>query len=140
MIDGQAKGQPWYRQLFAYGFAVFAKTLLIRGFGDSQCGFKCFTREAVSRVFPPITCRSGLFDMEVLLLAARGNLRVAEVPVAWRHDADSRMTYNVWSALGLLRELFRIRAVWKVRWAVDLRAVECHEPVGVATRGHIDCF
>ncbi len=54
------------------------KSLLIRGVRDSQCGFKCFTREAAQNIFSKMTCRNALFDME----AARSQPGLAQVHVA----------------------------------------------------------
>jgi dolichyl-phosphate beta-glucosyltransferase len=108
------RGQAWYRQKLGVTFGLLAKLLLVRGFKDSQCGFKCFTQRAASRIFSPLTCRNGLFDMEVLLLAARSGFKVAEVPVVWRHDPVSRLVYNFRGSLGLVGELIRIRRQWRV--------------------------
>ncbi|OGB94331.1 MAG: hypothetical protein A3H39_10535 [candidate division NC10 bacterium RIFCSPLOWO2_02_FULL_66_22] len=107
-------GQVWYRQKLGKTFGVLAKLLLVRGYADSQCGFKCFRREAALAIFPYLTSNTALFDMEVLLLAARRGFRVAEVPVVWRHDPDSRLVYDLRKALAIVRELLRLRREWKV--------------------------
>jgi len=107
-------GQTWYRKIAARVFGYLTKFLLVRGFRDCQCGFKCFRRAARDEIFPRMTCPTALFDMEILLLAARQGLRVAEVPVVWKHDPDSRLTYNLSKSIGLLRELLRIRRTWNV--------------------------
>jgi len=108
------RSQAWFRQKLGVAFGLLAKLVLVRGFRDSQCGFKCFTQAAAARIFPALTCRNGLFDMEVLLLAARAGLRVAEVPVVWQHDPDSRLVYDFTGSLGLVGELLRIRRHWRV--------------------------
>lgn len=108
------EGQAWYRQQLGKMFGTFAKLLLVRGYGDSQCGFKCFRREAALAIFPSLTSSTVLFDMEVLLLAARRGFRVAEVPVVWTHDPDSRLGYDLRRAIAVFRELLRLRREWGV--------------------------
>ena len=113
-------GQAWYRRWLAYGFAVFTKALVVRGYGDTQCGFKCYTRAAVNAVFPRLTSRNALFDVEALLLAARAGFQIAEVPVVWRHDPDTRLSYGLAGSVRLVLELLRIRRTWSVRLPVNL--------------------
>jgi dolichyl-phosphate beta-glucosyltransferase len=112
-----------YRVALGNGFGFLVRALLIQGVKDTQCGFKCFTREATRKIFSQLTCQNVLFDTEVLLLAARHGYRVAEVPVRWVHDPDSRLLYDFWDALGLLRELFRIRRSWGVRWPERVQVI-----------------
>jgi hypothetical protein len=50
-----------------------------------------------------------MFDVEVLHLAAQAGFHVAEVPVRWRDDGDTRLNLvsgNVRNALDLLRIRF----------------------------------
>lgn len=117
------KVQSAWRRFLGRAFGALMRTVLITGVRDSQCGFKCFTREAAARIFPHVTCANALFDMEVLLLAARYGYRVAEIPVRWVHDPDSRLTYNVRGSLMLLRELLRIRRHWRVGWPERVRVL-----------------
>jgi dolichyl-phosphate beta-glucosyltransferase len=109
------QGQAWHRQKLGEVFGLLAKLLLVRGYSDSQCGFKCFRREAALAIFPRLTSNSAIFDLEVLLLAARAGFRVAEVPVAWRHDPDSRLAYDLRKAVAIFLELLRLRRHWSVR-------------------------
>lgn len=112
------RGQKWYRRSLGIGFGLLTKAVLVRGFVDCQCGFKCFSDQSASRIFSQLTCTNGLFDMEVMLLAGREGYRVAEVPVIWTHDEDSRLRYSAMAALGLVGELLRIRSRWHVKLPV----------------------
>lgn len=125
------KVQSSWRRFLGKAFGALMRTVLITGVQDSQCGFKCFTREAARTIFSSLACANGLFDMEALLLASRHGYRVAEIPVRWVHDPDSRLTYNVWGALGLLQELLRIRRRWGVRWPERVRVLH-------VTSSHVD--
>lgn len=92
--------------------------LLVRALGgldvaDSQCGFKLFRRETALPVFERQTLDGFAFDVEILYLAGRRGLRVAEVPVTWINSPDSRVN--------ILRDpLLMLRDVLRVRWN-DLR-------------------
>jgi dolichyl-phosphate beta-glucosyltransferase len=60
-------------------------------FKDTQCGFKAFNRQAVDRIFPLQQIERWGFDPELLYLAKRFGLKVAEVPVAWAHGEGTRI-------------------------------------------------
>jgi dolichyl-phosphate beta-glucosyltransferase len=128
--------QPWYRELLGKGFGVVMRALLVRGVRDSQCGFKCFTRDAAHTVFSELVCQNGLFDMEALLIAARHGLRAAEVPVRWSHDPDSRLRYSPLKALGLFLELLKIRRRWRVGWPERLDVVPVAPPGSIEYQNH----
>ncbi len=114
------QGQAWYRQLLGKAFGWLGKILLVRGYGDSQCGFKCFRRDAAVKIFPLVTSNTVLFDLEALLLAGLHHLRVVEVPVAWVHNPDSRLVYNVHRSVRIFRELLRLRKQWNVLFPVKV--------------------
>jgi hypothetical protein len=77
-------------------------------FSDTQCGFKAFRLPRTRIIFEQQRVERFGFDPEILFLAARHGLRVAEVPVRWSHDSASKV--NV-AADGLLMflELLLIR-------------------------------
>jgi glycosyltransferase involved in cell wall biosynthesis len=60
-------------------------------FRDTQCGFKAFVREGSRIVFEQQRIGRFGFDPEVLFLARRHGLRVAEVPVRWAHDPATKV-------------------------------------------------
>ena len=132
--------QRWYRRKLGDAFGVLARLLLVRGFRDCQCGFKAFTRHAAVEIFSRMTSPTAIFDVEVVLLSARLGLRVAEVPVRWRHDPDSRLVYDLRGSLGLLQELLRLRRHWDVmmppralvRPVIDRRAAVVMPAVAMA--------
>ncbi len=61
------------------------------GFSDTQCGFKAFRTEPARIIFEQQQIERFGFDPEILFLAKRNGLRVAEVPVRWSHDAGSKV-------------------------------------------------
>lgn len=117
-------GQTGWRQAAARGFDLLDKLLLVWGVKDTQCGFKLFTRKAARELFPKITSKTAIFDMELLLLAGRAGFWVAEVPVVWTHNPDTRIPYNFKKSLFILGELWRIKRHWKVIFPVRVKAYQ----------------
>ena len=77
-------------------------------FSDTQCGFKAFRRERSRIIFEQQRVERFGFDPEVLFLAKRNGLRVAEVPVRWSHDSATKV--NVLSdGVRMLFELLLVR-------------------------------
>jgi dolichyl-phosphate beta-glucosyltransferase len=61
------------------------------GFSDTQCGFKAFRRERSRIIFEQQRIERFGFDPEILFLAKRHELLVAEVPVRWSHDTGTKV-------------------------------------------------
>jgi dolichyl-phosphate beta-glucosyltransferase len=117
------RSQGRLRQTLGQVWGLLSKVLVVRGYGDSQCGFKCFRHDAVAAIFPHLTSPTVLFDLEVLLIAGRARMRVAEVPVTWVHDPDTRIPYGLRRAVATFAELLRLRRRWRVWLPVNARAV-----------------
>jgi glycosyltransferase involved in cell wall biosynthesis len=112
-------GAPLIRKAMAYGF-MFLRTLVLRlPYRDTQCGFKALKREAANKIFERMkvvnekTVAVGAavtagFDLEVLYLARKLGLKVAEVPVEWHHKSTERINPIKDSYEGL-RDLLRVR-------------------------------
>jgi dolichyl-phosphate beta-glucosyltransferase len=73
-------------------FNLVVRLSAVRGIGDTQCGFKLFRREVVGPVFGRTRLDRFGFDVEVLAIAQRLGIRIAEVPVRWRNSPGSRVT------------------------------------------------
>jgi dolichyl-phosphate beta-glucosyltransferase len=102
--------QPLYRRGMGRAFNLIVSTLAVRGFQDTQCGFKLFRRAASQEMFRGLRTRGFAFDVELLLRARRLGLRVREVPVRWINSPDSRVRVLRDSAR-MLREIFRMRGL-----------------------------
>ena len=100
--------QPRHRRLMGWVFRNLVRLLVVRGFRDTQCGFKAFAREAARDVFGRQTLDGFAFDVEVLFLARRLGYRVAEVPVRWLDSRHSRVRVGR-DSLRMFLDLFRIR-------------------------------
>ena len=66
-----------------------------RSIADTQCGFKWFTDEACEAIFGLAVADGFAFDVEVLYLANRLGFPVAEVPVNWTEQGESRVNLLV---------------------------------------------
>ena len=97
------------RRVGARMFRAITPTIAgLRGFSDSQCGFKFCRREAARDLFGSTVIERWVFDVEVLRLAVHRGYRVAQIPVAWRDHPGSRLRPSL-VAFGVLRDLVRIR-------------------------------
>ena len=85
--------QPLYRRFFGRCFNGVTRAIMGLPYADTQCGFKAFTREAAQSVFRLQTIERWGFDPEILFIARKHGLRVAEIPVSWAHDERTRMSY-----------------------------------------------
>ena len=88
-------------------FRLLVKLLVVRGFHDTQCGFKMFRREAARAIFPLQTLDRWGFDVEILLIARTLGLKVAQVPVAWQESKETRL--KLMTPLSMTLDLLRIR-------------------------------
>jgi dolichyl-phosphate beta-glucosyltransferase len=84
--------QPGRREMMGRTYNRLVQLLVLPGLHDTQCGFKLFTAEAAIACFEPLRTRGFGFDAEVLVRARRHGWEVAEVPVAWDHRDDSRVS------------------------------------------------
>jgi dolichyl-phosphate beta-glucosyltransferase len=110
--------QPWYRELVGRAGNVLVRLAAVRGIADTQCGFKLFPRDIARRLFGAQLMTGIAFDMEILFLAQRLGLKIAEVPVTWVDDPDTRFS-RFWDSLDAVKDLLRIRMNWmrgRYRW------------------------
>jgi dolichyl-phosphate beta-glucosyltransferase len=104
----QSRPQPFYRRMLGRAFNLALRAILGLSYVDSQCGFKAFNRKAVTAIFPNMKIERWGFDPEILFLAKRYGLRVAEVAISWAHDHRSKIK-PVRDGAHMLGELLRIR-------------------------------
>jgi dolichyl-phosphate beta-glucosyltransferase len=115
--------------------AVFRRCVRAAGvgaFADTQCGFKAFRADAAEAVFGRSRVDGMAFDVEVLSIAARQGLRIAEVPVPWTHDRDSRVRAS--DPARMLLDLGRVRLR---AWRGDYDAVKFAVPSSQTGSGRV---
>lgn len=99
--------EPSYRHWGGRMVNLLIRMLILPGFQDTQCGFKCFRAETTLELFKQQTLSGWSFDIELLYLARRKKLRIREVPINWYFDADSKVS-AVRDALKMISDIFRI--------------------------------
>ena len=100
--------QAWYREGIGRIFNIFVQVMVLRGFVDTQCGFKYFSREKTVPIFSQMTVQGFCFDVEFLFVAKKQGLKIIEVPVKWRHVPFSRVSL-ISDSIHMLLDLMRIR-------------------------------
>jgi len=83
--------EPYRRHVVGRVFNLAVRTLAVKGFQDTQCGFKAFRRDAARRLFQCQKLERFSFDVEILFLAKKFGLKTAVVPVQWYYSEFSTM-------------------------------------------------
>jgi dolichyl-phosphate beta-glucosyltransferase len=96
------------RELMGKTFNLLVRLFVLRGYRDTQCGFKAFRREAAREIFSRLRTAGFGFDVEVLVLAGALGFRVAEIPVTWCDARPSRLRI-FGGSWGMLKDIWRIR-------------------------------
>jgi hypothetical protein len=75
---------------------------------DTQCGFKLYRGDVARRLYSECATDGFMFDIEIILRALHHGFRIAEFPVEWTCDRDSRLGIRR-SGRSVLRDLHRLR-------------------------------
>lgn len=100
--------EPPSRHIVGRAFNFLVQTLALPGVQDSQCGFKCFRGAVADELFRLQTITGWTFDVELLFTARRRGYRIAEVPIAWYYDPQTKMRV-VGASLQMFSDLWTIR-------------------------------
>jgi len=100
--------QPWWRETMGKSFNLFVRLIAFGGLSDTQCGFKCFNRQAAQAVFSVSQIDGFGFAVEILYLARKFGFSIEEVPVRWVNSPDSRV-HPISDSSRMLADLLRIR-------------------------------
>ncbi|MCL4310347.1 MAG: glycosyltransferase family 2 protein [Actinomycetota bacterium] len=101
---------PLLRRLAGPAFKTLVRQLALRGFTDTQCGFKGFRAQAAHDIFINCCINGYAFDVEVLGLARRFGYSVTEVPVRLLLDSSDSHINLTTDPLRMILDLLRIRA------------------------------
>ena len=108
-----ARERKRYREMGSFVFRRGLQMLMgLRGYDDTQCGFKFFRAEVMRDLFSRQKVEGYMFDVEILLLAGKLGYALERIPVKWTFDPDSRFN-PVTGMIRNLGELARIR--WEHR-------------------------
>lgn len=108
LLPGSGAKRSPLRGAFSRVYNVLVRLAFNSQIRDHQCGFKAFRRSAVLPILPLVKNRHWFWDTELLVLAQRKGLRVAEIPVRWKENGSS--TVNLLSdVVCMFFEIVRLR-------------------------------
>jgi dolichyl-phosphate beta-glucosyltransferase len=101
-------GEPEMRHIMGRVFNFIVQVIAVRGLKDTQCGFKCFRREAAMNVFPLQTIDGWAFDVELLFIAQQKGYQIVEIPITWIYKEQSKIK-PIKDSYNMVLETLRIR-------------------------------
>ncbi len=105
-------GEPGRRHLMGRVYNALARLLAAPELADTQCGFKCFRAGAAVQLFGRATVNGFSYDVEVLYLAHRSGMTVAEIGIEWHYREHSKVR-PFRDAISMTLDLLLIR--WRHR-------------------------
>lgn len=99
--------QPWTREWMGRIFNLAVRLGAGLKFSDTQCGFKLLSREASQQVFRLQRMDRFGFDVEMLFIARKLGLRIAEVPVRWNDVEGTKV--SLFSGADAFLDILRVR-------------------------------
>lgn len=99
------------RELSSYLFNKLVNLLFDLKFKDTQCGAKLFKKETVTILLKNYTEKGWIFDIDLLCLCKKNNLRILEYPIHWKELKSSKLTFKdgIISTLKLFKYRFNNR-------------------------------
>lgn len=91
LLPASRTTRGWKREWISRCYNQLLRRVLGLRTHDAQCGFKALSRAAARALLPQVRDRGFFFDTELLFLAQQQGWRVAEFPVHWVDDPDSRV-------------------------------------------------
>ena len=102
------KKQKLYRRVAGKLGNRLVRLIAVPGIKDTQCGFKLFQGDLARSLFGEARIDRFAYDMEILYLARRRGISIAEVPVLWFNSPESKVSL-VRDLPQTLWDLLRIR-------------------------------
>lgn len=101
------KHQPLIRESLGQVFTKLTNWLVTPGIYDVTCGFKGFRSSAARKIFSHTKIDRWAFDAEVLYLARQFGFKIAQVPVVWSDNSNTKvnMARDGWQAFWDLLKL-----------------------------------
>jgi dolichyl-phosphate beta-glucosyltransferase len=132
--EGGSEGnKSFFRQFLSDGLRWMVWNLMGIQVRDTQCGFKMYTEDASQLLHSTQTIDGFSFDLEILYLAFREGLPVAECPVTWV-DAPGSTVNTRKEIVRFLTDMMRIKrnewsGIYKERLE-NANRVRVHAPAG----------
>ena len=58
---------------------------------DTQCGFKLYNKSYIQKIFPLLTEKGFIHDIEIIILLKRNKIEIKELPIKWVHFNNSKV-------------------------------------------------
>ncbi|RWS06569.1 dolichyl-phosphate beta-glucosyltransferase-like protein [Dinothrombium tinctorium] len=114
-LEDEAKAKrSFFRTLLMIGFHFLVWFFTVKTIRDTQCGFKMFGRQVAKVLFPAIHVERWAFDVELLLLAERLNIRMGEIPVTWTEIEGSKII-PVFSWLQMGKDVILVSLMYTIK-------------------------
>jgi len=104
--------QDVFRESMGKTFNFVVRSLTGLRQRDTQCGFKLMDRDRVLPIVEKSVIDGFAFDVELLYVATRFGLTIAETPVVWRNSPESKVSV-VTAPPAMLLEILRV--LWRFR-------------------------
>jgi len=103
------KRQPLFREGSGRVFSILVRLFVLRGFLDTQCGFKMFKSEVAKKIFRYQSIPGFGFDVEILFIAQKKfGYKIKEAPVTWT-DSPATQVRLLRDSTRMFLDLFKIR-------------------------------
>ncbi len=100
--------EPHYRHFGGRMMNWLIQLFILPGLNDTQCGFKCFSKQAAQDLFHHQTLSGWSFDIELLYVARQRGYKIQEMPIPWYYHQESKV--NAFrDALQILKDIHTIR-------------------------------
>jgi len=80
-----------YRFFLGKILNLLTKSILSIKLNDSQCGYKLYKKKSAKAIFSIMTNNGFAHDLEIVLISAKKNLFIQELPVKWTHKDGSKL-------------------------------------------------
>lgn len=100
--------QPWLRSTLGKIFPSIVNLILQLNIKDTQCGFKLLNKKAVNAVIPQLTIERFAFDVELLYIAKKQQLKIKELPVIWI-NAEGSKVHPIKDAVHMFKDVITIK-------------------------------
>jgi len=100
--------QPFYREWMGRLFNFFVQLFVLKGFIDTQCGFKLLRASPAKDIATFLKIDGFSFDVELMYLATKKNYRIKETPVIWINSPNSRVN-PIFDSYKMLKDLLTIK-------------------------------
>lgn len=107
--------QPLYRKIGSKVFGIIVRHVIgiPSNIKDTQCGFKLYKNEVAKKLFNNLKTDCFMFDIELILMAKKEKYKIAQFPVQWSNDPDTKFN-PIYGSIKNLKELYKIKIIYKL--------------------------